>query len=97
MSNNLTITDNTAARRYETHLEGYTAHVDYEHDDDMMVITHTIVPQELGGRGIAADLTRHVLDDARSRGLKVDPLCSYTRTWITRHPEYQSLSVQHGA
>ena len=97
MSNNLTITDNTAAKRYETHLEGLTAHVDYELDGDVMAITHTIVPKELGGRGIAAELNRHALDDARSRGLKVDPLCSYTHTWITRHPEYHSLSVQHGA
>ena len=91
MSNNLTITDNTAARRYETQLEGYTAHVDYELEDDVMVITHTIVPQEIGGRGIAGQLVRAAALHARNEGLRVDPICSYADAWMRKHPEFDAL------
>ena len=31
------------------------------------------------------------LDDARARGWKVRPLCSYADAYIRRHPEYNDL------
>jgi hypothetical protein len=34
---------------------------------------------------------RGALEDARQRGLKVVPLCSFVRGYIERHPEMQDL------
>jgi predicted GNAT family acetyltransferase len=31
------------------------------------------------------------LDDIRSRGLKVVPLCPFVAAYIRRHPEYEDL------
>jgi predicted GNAT family acetyltransferase len=45
----------------------------------------------VGGRGIAAELTRHALEDARAHGWKVRPLCSYAEVYMRRHPEYNDL------
>ena len=67
--------------------------LDYEVFDGGIAITHTIVPQEIGGRGIAAALVKAALDHARAQGLKVDPQCSYADVWMRRHPEYEPLRV----
>ena len=87
------ITHNTARHRYEYTEDGTLCVLDYELRDAgaTMAIVHTGVPAAVGGRGVAADLTRAALDDARSRGLKVLPLCSYAAAWLRRHPEYQDL------
>ena len=56
-----------------------------------MIITHTLVPPELRGRGIAEKLTRMALGDARMKRLKVVPACSYVAKFIQRHAEYRDL------
>jgi predicted GNAT family acetyltransferase len=56
-----------------------------------MTITHTLVPEAIGGRGVAADLTRAALETARANGWKVVPMCSYAVTYLRRHPEYNDL------
>lgn len=56
-----------------------------------MVILHTGVPPELGGRGIAAQLTEAALAAARENGWKVRPRCSYAAAYFKRHPEYNDL------
>jgi predicted GNAT family acetyltransferase len=49
------------------------------------------VPPELRGRGIAEQLVRAALADARTAGNKVVPACSYVAKFIERHHEYQDL------
>ncbi len=78
-------------RRFETTADGHVGHVEYERDGDRLVLTHTIVPSEIGGRGIAGALVRATLDHARAEGLKVVPACSYADVWMRRHPEYEDI------
>ncbi|WP_017525182.1 GNAT family N-acetyltransferase [Pusillimonas noertemannii] len=85
------IEHNEARQRFECTEEGFLCVLDYQLSGTVMTITHTGVPQAVGGRGIAADLTRHALDTARSRGWKLRPVCSYAAAYIKRHPEYQDL------
>jgi predicted GNAT family acetyltransferase len=56
-----------------------------------MTITHTGVPPEVGGRGIASALVQAALDVARAEGWKVVPACSYAAVWMQRHPDYLDL------
>jgi uncharacterized protein len=56
-----------------------------------MRLVHTEVPPALTGRGIAAQLVRAALEYARVSGLKVQPACSYVRTYMRRHPDTHSL------
>ncbi len=86
-----TIHHDADVRRFATTVEGVRAYLDYRQANEVMTITHTWVPDEIGGRGIAGRLVRAALDYARSEGLKVEPACSYAAGWIQRHPDYASL------
>ena len=55
------------------------------------------MPAELGGQGIASYLVKYILDDAAAKNLRVKPTCSYVKSYIDKHPEYQDNSVFHNA
>lgn len=81
-----------AAGRFETQVEGYTGYVEYALlPQGVMDIRHTIVPKEIGGRGIAAALVKFALEYARSQGMKVRPSCWYAEEFLRRHPEYAAV------
>lgn len=80
-----------AARRFATTVDGVDAFVDYERRGDAMVITHTRVPEAIGGRGVAGQLVRAAFDEARAQGWTVQPACSYAAAWAERHPEVSDL------
>ncbi|HSF42304.1 MAG TPA: GNAT family N-acetyltransferase, partial [Thermoanaerobaculia bacterium] len=56
--------------------------------------THTYVPPELRGKGIAEELVRVALEDALERGYRVIPSCWYVRVYIDRHPRYQPVLAE---
>lgn len=85
------IIDNRARNRYELTVDGIVAHVDYARAPGVITFIHTIVPEQLGGRGIGSRLAQHVLDDARRNGEKVIPQCPFIAAFIKRHQEYQDL------
>lgn len=58
---------------------------------DARVVQHTLVPPEIGGRGIAAALVKAIVADARTHGFKIDPQCSYVAAAFKRHPEWANL------
>ena len=71
--------------RFETVVDGVTAHLDYERRGGTVVMTSTVVPAPIGGRGVAGELTRTAVEWARGEGLEIDPQCSYVRVWLARH------------
>jgi hypothetical protein len=93
--NNIEIHENEKKRRFEAQVGEHTAVMYRYYSEDSLVITHTLVPDELAGQGLAGYMTRTVLDGARERGLSVVPICPYVAAYIKRHPEYQDL-VQKG-
>ncbi|MGP5536485.1 GNAT family N-acetyltransferase [Psychrobacter glacincola] len=88
---NLTITHDEQANRFETSIDGHTGYISYQERDDTLVYDHTIVPQELGGRGIGSALVKHALNYAREQNKKVIPQCSFVSSYISKHPDYQDL------
>lgn len=77
--------------RFEALVDGHLSVAEYHVRDGVMHMTHTGVPSVLQGRGIAAALVREALAHARAQGLRVDPLCSYVRVYMQRHPETLDL------
>ncbi|WP_068073321.1 GNAT family N-acetyltransferase [Novosphingobium lentum] len=63
----------------------------YAREGDTLVADHTLVPPEIGGRGVAADLVKALIADARANGWKIDPQCSYVEAAFRRHPEWADL------
>jgi len=82
---------NPAASRFEADVEGHLAVAEYSLEAGRMIFTHTLVPVELRGRGLAEKLVRAGLAEARTQGRRVVPACSYVAAFIERHAEFQDL------
>lgn len=78
-------------QRFQTTVDGHDAEVTYEVEDGVMLITHTGVPDAIGGRGIAGELVRAAFDHARAEGMGVRPVCAYAAAWVKRHSGYADL------
>jgi uncharacterized protein len=86
------VTDNSAAGRYEAHMDGELAgYVIYREEPGGIVLVHTEVLDEFEGQGVGGRLVAGALDDIRARGLSVTPLCRFAASYIDRHPEYADL------
>jgi predicted GNAT family acetyltransferase len=55
------------------------------------IADHTLVPTEIGGRGVAAALVDALVADAREQGFTIVPQCSYVEAQFRRHPEWADL------
>lgn len=77
--------------RFQALVAGHRCIADYRLAGDVMQMLHTEVHPTLEGRGIAGELVAAALAHARAHGLKVQPLCSYVRAYMRRHPETQDL------
>lgn len=86
------VSDNPAASRYEIrvgdHLAGFA---DYARTHGVIVFTHTEVEPGFQGQGLATRLAAAALDDVRTRGLTVTPLCPFIAAFIKTHPGYADL------
>jgi len=89
----VTVQHNTAEHRFEATMEGKLSVAEYEVSKGEIAFTHTFVPPELRGRGIAEALVRAGLEYAKSEKLRVIPACSYVATFIRRHREYVPLTT----
>jgi predicted GNAT family acetyltransferase len=85
------VQDNAQRRRFEIHQDGHVAFAEYHLEPGVITFTHTLVPPELEGRGLASALAVAALGSARERGLKVVPRCEFFAAYISRHPEVQDL------
>lgn len=85
------IRDNAERHRYELPVGGEVAVVAYNLSDRNLMITETLVPVALEGQGIASRLARHVLADARDRGLLILPVCPFFSAYLQKHPEHADV------
>lgn len=87
----IAIVHNQLHHRFEATLDGHLARAEYRVAAGVMRMTHTEVPPEFEGRGIAGALVRTALDYAREHGLRVAPQCPYVVRYMRRHPETHDL------
>lgn len=75
------IKNNVAGNVYEAFLDGKVAGAcHYRLDGKTITFTHTVVDPAFEGKGFGSALAKHVLDDSRALGLKVQvaiPLRAY--------------------
>ena len=81
------------AGRIETTIENSLCYIDYQLRGAVMHVMHTIVPDAVGGRGIAGQLTEYAIDLARKNDWKIHPVCTYTVAYFKRHPEYSDIKA----
>lgn len=85
------ISDNTERHRYELPVGGEVAVVVYNLSGPNLMITETLVPVALEGQGIASRLAKHVIADARERGLLILPVCPFFSAYLQKHPEHAEV------
>jgi hypothetical protein len=86
--------DNTEAKQYEYHIDGVIAKIEYIKAKDKIYLTHTEVPKELEGKGVASSLVKRVLEDVETKGLTLIPMCPFVATYIKRHPDWKKLVLK---
>ena len=52
---------------------------------------HTGVPESMAGMGVGKKLIAFMLDDARTSGFRIIPICPYVRAQYARHLEWAEL------
>jgi hypothetical protein len=85
------VRDNPEARRYELEVDGQVAVMTYNLNPPQLMITETLVPEALEGRGLASRLAAAVVADVRARGLVLLPVCPYLAGWLQKHPEHADV------
>lgn len=85
------IRDNSERHRYELPIGDEVAVVVYNLSDRNLMITETLVPEALEGQGIASRLAKHVIADARDRGLLILPVCPFFSAYLQKHPEHADV------
>jgi uncharacterized protein len=89
----VSVQHNVAERRFEATVDRHLCVAEYERGDGEIIFTHTYVPTELRGRGIAEKLVRAALEYARAENLRVIPQCSYVAVFIRRNREFVKLTT----
>lgn len=88
----LIVTLNTAAGRFEVKLGEETAFAEYSLAGDSIVFPHTVVPDAFGGKGVGGKLVQAGLAYAREHRLRVRPTCAFFHAYIAKRPELHELA-----
>ena len=94
----VTVRDNPAELRYEARQdERLLGEIRYRTEPGLVVLVHTEVASSAEGKGVGTELVAGALDDIRSRGLRVVPVCPFVAAYLRRHPEYADLVAEDPA
>ena len=80
------VVERAAEHRFEIVVDGKVAGFSEYHDRaGRRAFMHTEIDPGYEGQGLASQLVRFELDDARSHGMPVLPYCPFVRSYIARH------------
>ena len=88
---NLEVVKNEETKRFELTVDGYIAFIDYKQDNHIIKLIHTEVPEELGGRGVAAALVEKTLVYLEEHEHSLFPYCPYVYAYIKKHPAWKRI------
>ena len=89
---------NTEKNRFELQMDESMAIIEFDKlEPNVLDLTHTEVPEELSGKGVGSKLVVGALDYIRDNGLKLIPSCSFIKSYIDKHDEWQVLVYQKKA
>lgn len=66
------------------------SYLTYHISNHILTVYHTVVPQELRGRGLAAKLAEAVYAWAKEKNYTIHSECSYMSAWLKHHENQKS-------
>ena len=86
------VVDAPERSRFEIRVDGDVAgFTEYRRRPGLIAFIHTLIDPRFEGRGLASQLARAALSEARSEHLSVLPFCPFVRGYIARHAEFVDL------
>lgn len=58
---------------------------------DAVMLPHTEIEQGHEGEGLGSQLAKFALDNVKTEGKRVIPMCPFIAGYIRKHPEYTEL------
>jgi predicted GNAT family acetyltransferase len=93
----VTITSHEAGSTGEYHAHvadsDHIGRLTWSQRDGVRYAEHTLVPEAIGGRGVAGRLVEAMVADARENGFRIGPVCSYVAVAFKRHPEWADVKA----
>jgi predicted GNAT family acetyltransferase len=80
---------NKEKQRFELELHETVAYITYEIVEGVYYLSHTIVPKEIGGKGVGSRLVKQTLDYLLENNIKYLPICSFIVAFVVKHKEYK--------
>ncbi|WP_327111931.1 N-acetyltransferase [Streptomyces sp. NBC_01341] len=79
--------------RYEIHVDGVRAGLTaYRDRDGQRVFFHTEIDDAFAGQGLASVLVREALNDVRTSGRRIVPVCPYVAKFLKKHGEFADIT-----
>jgi uncharacterized protein len=88
LSEDVTVSDNPALKRFEVTVDGETGFLAYERTGETLTLIHTEVPEPLRGRHLGDRLVDAALQAGRAEGLRIVVVCPFARAYLRRHRVY---------
>ena len=86
------VVDTPERSRFEVRVDGEIAgYAEYRRRPGLIAFVHTMIDPRFEGQGLASQLVRAALSEARSDELSVLPFCPFVRGYVARHTEYLDL------
>ena len=83
------VTHDKAEHKLKIEDQRGTSYLEYEESGQAVTVLHTVVPDALSGRGLAAQLAEAVFQYARNEHKSIRSECSYMTAWLKRHHSRQ--------
>ena len=90
----ITREDDEGKGRYVARLPGIAGEgeITFTRPEDRVIsANHTGVPESMEGKGVAKALLEFMLEDARSEGFRIVPICPFIFRQYEKHPEWSAL------
>lgn len=93
-----TVRHNPGRERFEMlhagNVIGKAAYKEYDGGGSpQRIFYHTVINEEYGGQGLAAQLATAALEATVSSGLGIVPVCPFIKKFLAKHPEFSGATV----
>ncbi|QAR31255.1 N-acetyltransferase [Ornithobacterium rhinotracheale] len=91
----LALIKNDDAHRFELHIEGAQAFIDFEENPTQIALVHTEVEPALEGKGAATAVIEKTLQYIEASQKTLLPYCPLVFAYIKKHPEWLRIVDEH--